>query len=126
MTETGNPAASASLFEASTELRGPAAIVHARGEVDIASAPALAAHLEQALASQPSTLIIDLGAVTMLDSSGLGVLIEVLKGLEAAGKSTALRLVVGESHVLKVFAITGLDGVFSIFPTVDAALEAVS
>ena len=126
MSESGNPAANMSLFDASTELQGTTTIVHASGEVDIASAPALAAHVNRALASGPSLLIIDLAAVTMLDSSGLGVLIGVLKRLEAEGKSTQLRLIIGEPHVLKVFSITGLDGVFSIFTSLDEALAATS
>jgi anti-sigma B factor antagonist len=121
MSESGKPAANMSLFDASTEFRGTTAIVHASGEVDIASAPALAAHVDRALAPRPSLLISDLAAVTMLDSSGLGVLIGVMKSLEAAGKATELRLIVAEPQVLKVFAITGLDGVFSIFDTLNAA-----
>jgi anti-sigma B factor antagonist len=124
MSERGNPAANMSLFDASTELRGTTTIVHVSGEVDIASAPALAAHVDRALAPQPSLLIVDLSAVTMLDSSGLGVLIGVLKGLETDTKATQLRLIIGEPQVLKVFSITGLDGVFSIFPSLDEALAA--
>ena len=126
MSDSGNPAANMSLFDASTEFLGTTSIVRASGEVDIASAPALAAHMDRALAPRPSRLIIDLAAVTMLDSSGLGVLISVLKGLESGGNATELRLVVSEPHVLKVFAITGLDGVFSIFDSLDAAMTATS
>jgi len=121
MTESGNPVSS-SLFDASIELRGATAIVHASGEVDIASAPALAARIDQALADDPRELIVDLSQVTLLDSSGLGVLIQVLKGLESGEAKTALRLVVSEPHVIKVFSITGLDGVFSIFSSVDEAI----
>jgi anti-sigma B factor antagonist len=121
MTESGNPVSS-SLFDASVELRGPTAIVHASGEVDIASAPALAAQIDQAVADNPRELIVDLSQVTMLDSSGLGVLIQLLKELESEGAKTALRLVVSEPHVIKVFSITGLDGVFSIFSSVDEAI----
>jgi anti-sigma B factor antagonist len=122
MSEGGNPAANMSLFDASTELRGTATVVHASGEVDIASAPALAEHIDRALAPRPSLLVIDLGGVTMLDSSGLGVLIGVLKGLEDDPVTTRLRLIVAEPHVQKVFSITGLDGVFSIFSSLDEAL----
>ncbi len=125
MSESGNPAAN-TLFDTSTELRGTTTIVHASGEVDIASAPALAAHIDRALTQRPSLLVIDLAAVTMLDSSGLGVLIGVLKGLETDGRSTRLRLIVEEPHVLKVFAITGLDGVFSIFSSLEEALTDAS
>lgn len=125
MTESGNPVSSA-LFDASIELLGNTSIVHASGEVDIASAPALAARIDQALAKNPRTLIVDLSQVTMLDSSGLGVLIQVLKELENGDANTALRLVVGEPHVLKVFSITGLDGVFSIFSSLEEATHASS
>src|ERR1700722_3455905 len=106
MSESGNPPANTALFDASTEFLGTTSIVHASGEVDIASAPALAAHVDRALAPRPSQLIIDLAAGAMLDSSGLRVLISGLEGLEAGGNATELRLVVGEPHVLKVFAIT--------------------
>ena len=121
MTESGNPVSS-SLFDASIELRGTTAIVHASGEVDIASAPALAARFDQAIANGPRELIVDLSQVTMLDSSGLGVLIQLLKELESGEAKTALRLVVAEPHVVKIFSITGLDGVFSIFASLDEAI----
>jgi anti-sigma B factor antagonist len=123
MTESGNPVIGSLLFDASIEHRGTTAIVHASGEVDIASAPALAAQIDEALADNPRLLIVDLERVTMLDSSGLGVLIGVLKELERAGDKTRLRLVVREPHVVKVFSITGLDGVFSIFSSMSEATQ---
>lgn len=126
MSESGNPAVNQSLFDAATEFRGTTTIVHVSGEVDIASAPTLAEHVARARSPRPSLLVIDLAAVTMLDSSGLGVLISVLKELESDGSATGLRLIVEEPHVLKVFSITGLDGVFSIFPSLEEALAATS
>lgn len=109
-------------FEGSVETRGTISVVHSAGEVDIASAPALAEQIDAAISTNPSQLIIDLSYVTMLDSSGLGVLITTLKRLEAQGNKTTLQLVVTEPQVLKVFAVTGLDTVFS-FTSPDAAMQ---
>lgn len=100
-------------FEGSVESQGTVSVVRAGGEIDIASAPALAAQVDAALATGPSRLIIDMSAVTMLDSSGLGVLITTMKRLEAEGGGTSLQLVVSEPQVMKVFAVTGLESVFS-------------
>jgi anti-sigma B factor antagonist len=118
ITETPN-------FKGSMESRGTSSVVRAVGDIDIASAPALAAQIEAAIGTGPSRLIIDMSGVTMLDSSGLGVLITTMKRLESDGGATSLQLVVSEPHVRKVFAVTGLDNVFSFLepgalpPTID-------
>ena len=107
-------------FEGSVESRTSLSIVHAAGEVDIASAPALTSLIHEAMDSGPTQLVIDMSLVTMLDSSGLGVLISTLKLLEGDGNTTQLHLIVTEPQVMKVFAVTGLDGVFSFLDSASA------
>ena len=45
-------------------------VLRVRGELDVATAPVLAASVEAALAERPSDLVVDLGPTTFLDSTG--------------------------------------------------------
>ena len=56
-----------------------------------------------------------------LDSTGLGALVAARTTASEHGAS--LPLVCTHQRILKLFTITGLDGVFRIHPTVDDALE---
>ncbi|RMH41719.1 MAG: anti-sigma factor antagonist [Alphaproteobacteria bacterium] len=75
------------------------------------------------LATAPQeTVVIDMAKVEFLDSSGLGAIVAVLKALTPSGKSVALA---GLSEtVAKVFRLTRMDRVFTIFEDVGAALNA--
>jgi anti-sigma B factor antagonist len=95
-------------------------IVAISGEVDVYSAPALKDKITELVGAGEHTLIVDLGNVTFLDSTGLGVLVEARTATAEAGGS--LPLVCTQQRVLKLFTITGLDGVFSIQPSVGDAV----
>lgn len=86
--------------------------VRLAGEVDIASAPALRKEIDTLFVSGCSSLVVDLGDVVFIDSSGLGVLIGALRRAKERGGSVS---VVGASDdVARLFSITGLDGLFGI------------
>lgn len=95
-------------------------VVHVGGEIDVYTAPTLRQRLDERIQSGRHHLVVDLGDVTFMDSTGLGVLVGRLKLVRSYGGS--LRLVCTNRRVLKVFAITGLDRVFDIDDTVDEAL----
>jgi anti-sigma B factor antagonist len=83
------------------------------GELDVASADELAdAGLLGLGMDSVDSLVIDLGAVTFLDSSGIGALIRLRNEAVRLGTNLHLRHV--PDNVLKIFEITGLVGVFSI------------
>ncbi len=99
-------------------------VVSVSGEVDVYSAPALKESLTELLKSGVDTVVVDLTAVAFLDSTGLGALVEARSATTEAGGT--LPLVCNQERILKLFAITGLDGVFSIHPTIDEAVAALS
>ena len=68
-----------------------------------------------------AVVVVDLLGVTFMDSTALGVLISALKRCRDLGGT--MRIVVSDPRVLKVFEITGLTELFSIFPTVDRAVQ---
>jgi len=89
------------------------------GEIDVYTAPRLRERLTEMLAAGEKHVVVDLGRVEFLDSTGLGVLVGTHRRLRASEGS--LSLVCPHERLLKIFRITGLDTVFSIHPSVDDA-----
>lgn len=94
-------------------------VVAVSGEVDVYAAPALKDGLTELL-ENGSSVVVDLTEVGFLDSTGLGAL--VAARTTAAEKGAALPLVCTHQRILKLFTITGLDGVFRIHDSVDGAI----
>jgi anti-sigma B factor antagonist len=95
-------------------------VVSVVGELDVATAPEMRSRLEESIdASKLPAVVADLLGVTFIDSTALGVLIGALKRSQAAGGE--FRIVAAEPRILKVFEITGLTELFSIYPTLDEA-----
>jgi anti-anti-sigma factor len=83
------------------------------GELDLATAPALHDAVTQLLgAGEPSTVVIDLGEVTFLDSSGLGALLRARADVLAAGGRLVLGAVAPGPR--RVIVIAGLAGTFGL------------
>ena len=83
-----------------------------QGEIDMLTAPPLEDELEDAIGKRPEILVIDLSAVTFLDSSGCNALIRGKRraeayaiGLELAGLSPACRRVLEIGGLLDLFTI---------------------
>ena len=72
-----------------TALGRPA--LRVRGELDIATAPRLAAAVESQLSQQPQSLVVDLTDTTFLDSSGARTLVAIAR--RAAVGSVSLEVV---------------------------------
>lgn len=109
-------------LDITTSQSGARTVVHVAGEIDVYTVPALRERLDAEIERGHHELVVDLGGVTFMDSTGLGVLVGRLKVIRGVGGS--MRLVSANDRVLKVFAITGLDKVFEIHPTVQAAVGA--
>jgi anti-sigma B factor antagonist len=104
----------------STETRDSAVVVQAEGDLDVYTAPRLKEALEE-FATGGGRLILDLSEVHFIDSTALGVLVGILQ--QTQSNDGDFRLVVGDPFLLKIFHITGFDGMFPIFPQVAAALS---
>ena len=98
------------------------AILSPQGEIDFATGPQLKDAITEALVGGDVNLIIDLLAVDFIESTGLGALIGGRR--RAYALKGSLSLVCTEQQMLKIFRITGLDKVFTIHETVDAAVSA--
>ncbi|GAB7040866.1 MULTISPECIES: STAS domain-containing protein [Catenuloplanes] len=97
-------------------------VLEVGGEVDVYTAPRLRERLVELIDGGVRGVIVDLGGVEFLDSTGLGVLVGALKRLRPIGGTFGL--VCAKEPLLKIFRITALDQVFPIYPSVDAAVQA--
>ncbi len=109
-------------FGVATTQAGKHAVAEVTGELDVYTAPALEELLGDLVDAGKVDIVVDLTGVTFMDSTGLGLLIKVLKWTREHDGS--LRIVANTEKVLKVFRVTGLESVLSIFPTRDEATGA--
>jgi anti-sigma B factor antagonist len=96
-------------------------LVALAGELDLYSADAFRAGLDDALEEGVTRLVVDLGSVEFIDSVALGVLANAMKRVRAAGGG--LGVVSSNQQIVRVFEITGLDRLIVIAPTLADALE---
>jgi anti-sigma B factor antagonist len=92
-------------------------VVHVRGEVDIDTAPRLRAALGAAV-GRGLPVVLDLGAVTFMDSAGFGLLAATQRQVGAAG--TAMRLTRVPPRIVGLLRLLGLDTVLTIEPEAPA------
>ena len=89
---------------------GEPVVVTVRGEVDLATAPELESCVSRAFEGAPGAVILDLAALTFIDSSGLRVLVTLARDATTRGSSMALRNV--PPHAQRVLDLTGLADIF--------------
>ena len=95
-------------------------LVSVRGEIDLFTAPEFKQHVNAALESGRSLLIVDLGGARFIDSSSLGVIIAAHRRI--AERDGRLVIACDADPILSTFRITGLDGMLEIVPTREDAL----
>ena len=97
------------------------AVIALEGEVDIYSAPQFKEALLAGIKDGATTIIVDLGRVTFIDSTALGVLVSGAKRVRP--KNGRLDIVCTDENITRIFEITGLDRIFGIYRTRDEALR---
>ena len=100
---------------------GDIAVVALSGEVDLYTAPEFHETLLRGVADGARRIVVDLSAVTFLDSTALGVLVGGAQRLPDDG---ALLIVCGDDRLRRTLEIVGLDRVFAVHPTLEEALAA--
>jgi anti-sigma B factor antagonist len=76
------------------------------GELDVVSAPELAATLDEVLAQPHARVMLDLNGLRLVDSAGVSVLIRAKQRAEADGRTVVLRR--PTEQLERVFALVGL------------------
>jgi anti-sigma B factor antagonist len=98
-------------------------VIALSGEVDLYTAPEFKQELLRVIGEGSKQVVVDFTDTTFIDSTTLGVLVGGVKRLRPEGGQ--LSLVCNDRNITKIFEITGLDRVFTIYPTRDEALSAL-
>ena len=95
-------------------------VVTITGEADLYAAAGVEQELTRLIHDGYTRIVVDLTGATFIDSTMLRVLLNVSKRLKiSAGE---LLVVCGEPSVRRIFQVTLLDRVFTIYETRDEAL----
>jgi anti-sigma B factor antagonist len=104
------------------EVRG-VPVVAAPEEIDMTNAAGLRAALLEAAERGDGTLVVDMTRTRFCDTSGLHALVGAHQRAQAGSGQTLL--VIPDTAVLRIVAITGIDRVIPTFATLEEALADV-
>ena len=96
-------------------------VVEAAGRLDAAAASLLEADLTSLLDEGKSRIVVDLGRVSYISSSGLRVLLVAIK--RARGGSGDLKLCCLSPRVYDIFQMAGFTTIFPIHDTEEEAVQ---
>jgi anti-sigma B factor antagonist len=90
-------------------------------EIDITNSPRLREALLAVISRRPAVVVADMTATTFCDSSGMTAIVTAYRQAVAVGAD--LRIVVRHPAPLRVFELSGIDTVISMYPDLPAALS---
>jgi anti-sigma B factor antagonist len=102
---------------------GDVAIITISGELDLALCAKVAPDLNAALHSSARALVIDLEAVSIVDSSGIALLLNAFRRLDQGGRQLAIACPMGPQR--RTFELTALDRQLPMYESRHDALAAV-
>jgi anti-sigma B factor antagonist len=102
------------------EVTGGVPVVAAPEEIDITNAGSLRTALLEAAARGHGTFVVDMSMTRFCDSSGLQALVAAHR--RARAEDGEVLLVIPDTAVLRVFAITGMDRMIPNFASLVEAL----
>jgi len=110
-------------LEIESKQEGPATILTLSGHIATPESQVLSEALERLVADRAQKIVVDLYGVELITSDGLGALIRARKAVSEVGGTLVLSGIHG--NILDVFKMTRLDKIFSLYPSVDTAVEAI-
>jgi anti-sigma B factor antagonist len=108
--DAGDGATGPTAFTVTATDDGHDVVLWLKGELDLGSVHRFAAAAEPYAASR--RFVVDVGAVTFIDSSGLGALVDLATRARAGGGTVVLAH--PDRRILRLLELTSLDRVFDI------------
>jgi anti-anti-sigma factor len=110
------------LVELEIEERDEVVVAHVRGELDIADASSMGDRIQAAMPTSARTLVVDLGDLEFIDSSGVAMLFALARRL--GSRRQELRVVAASGQpVSRVLEIVKFDHAAPVYESLDDALE---
>ncbi len=104
-----------------TETQGRFLVIHLEGDVDAYSSGKIKDMILGQIDQGNSSLVIDLAKVPYMDSSGLGMMVTVLKNINK--RQGTLRIIGLNGDLKNIFSLTRLDKVFNLYGSLEEALQ---
>jgi anti-sigma B factor antagonist len=104
------------------EIADDIAIIRPVGRLNMVAAPLVRETIVAAIADGRHRVVVDLGRVEFIDSTGLGALIGSLKSTRQAGGD--LRIARPTAQVQMIFSLSNLDRILTSYPTPEVAFDA--
>jgi anti-sigma B factor antagonist len=96
------------------------AVVALAGEIDLYTCPEFKQELLRVIAGGATLVVLDLTKTTFIDSTALGVIIGGVERLKQ--RDGRLVVVCADPNIVKIFEVTGLNRIFSVYSSRDEAL----
>jgi anti-sigma B factor antagonist len=111
--------------EEHTPDRDELVVLVAGGELDHHASPRLRTCIAEHVHAGRRRVVVDLSAVTFIDSTAIGVLVGAAARLqESGGGSVAAVCADDNERVLRIFEIAGVESVITLYPSREEALSA--
>ena len=108
-------------MEIKAEKRGDVRVIGLRGRLDANTSPVLEKRILVFLDQGENRLVFDFSELIYISSLGLRVLIVVAKNLQKVNGRLGLAAL--NENIYEIFKIAGFTSVFSIYPTLEEAVE---
>ena len=86
--------------------------VDLEGDLDLNSVTDFKRSLDESIGKNQADIVIDCSQLRYIDSTGLGVLVSILKKVKEYGGTIKIKQL--KPYLFKIFDVTGLTGVFEI------------
>jgi len=83
-----------------------------RGSLDINTAAQLGEEIDRIVAAKPKTVVVDLSALELIDSSGVAALVKLYKGVR--GIHGTITITGARDQPLAIFKLLRMDKVFNL------------
>ena len=104
-----------------SDLSDHLSVIEVHGQADLHTASDLRTAISAAIDRGAVRLVVDLSEATFIDSMTLGVLLGAVKRLRPAGG--AVSVVCSDPHIRRIFEITLLDRIFTLYPDRQSAVD---
>jgi anti-sigma B factor antagonist len=100
-------------------------VVSLAGELDLSTIPRIEAPLLRELRGNPA-VVLDLTALSFIDSSGIGLLIKAFRNGENPGGGQLHTVIARDSQIERVFRLAGIDRALPLYLDRGAAVAATN
>jgi anti-anti-sigma factor len=98
-------------------------VVHLTGPVDVSQAMRLRELLGEQITGAGARVLVDLTAVPLIDSSGIGVMVTAHR--RADGVDASFALAGADATLSRVFSMTRTDKLLKLYPDVEQGIQAL-